>query len=142
MKKTFIAIVLSLVSVSLFAQEKYFKNVSETQEFSKKIVDLFEKDKIPELFSQLTTYWPMPLNEILALEDKTIKYINVIKSRYGEPIGSLKVKNKTISDIAIQETYLVRYEKTALRVIFIYYKNNNGWIINGFKWDDLLKEEF
>jgi hypothetical protein len=142
MKKTIIAITLSLLSVSLFAQDRYLNSVSETKELSKKVVELFEKNKISESFDELTPYWPMPQNELESIEEKTIKYLNLIEQRFGKSIGNLKVKNETISDIAIRETYLIRYENTAIRVIFTYYKNANGWIVNAFKWDDSFAEEF
>jgi hypothetical protein len=76
------------------------------------------------------------------LKLKTIKYLNLIEERFGAPIGSLKVKNETISDVATRETYLIRYENTAIRLIFTYYKNDKGWIVNAFKWDDSFGEEF
>lgn len=142
MKKTIIAISLSFISLGLFAQEKYMKDINETKELSKKVVSLFGDNKISESFDQLTLYWPMPQNELESIEVKTIKYLNLIEERFGKPIGTIKVKNETISDIATRETYLIRYEYTALRLIFTYYKNNNGWIVNAFKWDDSFTEEF
>lgn len=142
MKKTFITFTLSLMSLSLIAQEKYLKNETETQELSKKIVLLFSDNKISESFDQLSPYWPLPQNEIESIEEKTIKYLNIIEERFGKSIGTLKVKNEIISDIAIRETYFIRYENTAIRLIFTYYKNNNGWIVNAFKWDDSYTEEF
>jgi len=141
-KKILLTSILSLISLGLFAQNKYLKNVTETQELSKKIVSYFIENKISESFEQLTPYWPLPQNEIESLEEKTIKYLNIIEQRFGKSIGSLKVKNETISDVAIRETYLIRYENTAIRLIFTYYKNNNGWIVNAFKWDDSFSEEF
>ena len=142
MKNTFIAVTILLISTNLFAQEKYLKNINETQELSQKVVELFEKNKISESFDELNPYWPMPENELESLEEKTIKYLNIIEQRFGKSIGILKVKNETISEIAIRETYLIRYENTAIRLIFTYYKNNNGWIVNAFKWDDSFFEEF
>lgn len=142
MKKIIMAMTLSLVSVSLFAQSKYLKDIDETQELSEKVVGLFEKNKISESFDQLTPYWPLPENEVESIEEKTIKYLNIIEQRFGKSIGTVKTKNETISDIAIRETYLIRYENTAIRVIITYYKNNHGWIVNGFKWDDSFEEEF
>ncbi len=142
MKKTFITLTLSLLSLGLFAQGKYLKNENETQELSEKIVSLFNDNKISESFDQLSPYWPLPQNEIEALEEKTIKYLNLIEQRFGKSIGTLKVKNESITDIAIRETYLIRYENTAIRLIFTYYKNDNGWIVNAFAWDDSFTEEF
>ncbi len=142
MKTLLIASIISFSSLSLFAQDKYLTNISETQELSKEVVLLFSENKISESFEQLSPYWPLPENEISSLEEKTIKYINILGQRYGKSIGVLKIKNETISDIASRETYLIRFEYSAIRLILTFYKNDKGWIINAFKWDDSFTEEF
>lgn len=142
MKKQLISALLVLLSLNLSAQDKYLKDLSETQDLSNKVVSLFRENKVSNAFEELKVYWPLPENEINSLEEKTIKYLNLIDERYGKSIGILKVKNETISEIAVRETYLIRYEFTALRFIFTYYKNDSGWIINAFKWDDSFSEEF
>ena len=141
MKKIIITLVLLNLNAVLFAQQ-YLKDVTETQELSKKIVSLFNENKISESFEQLTAYWPLPLNEIESIEEKTIKYLNILEQRFGKSIGTLKVNNETISNIAIRETYLIRYNNSAIRLIITYYKNDKGWIVNAFKWDDSFTEEF
>ena len=142
MKKTIIAISLSFISFGLFAQKKYMKDINETKELSKNIVSLFNDNKISESFDQLTLYWSIPQNEIESIEEKSIKYLNIIGQRFGKSLGIIKIKNETISDIAIRETYLIRYDNHAIRLIFTYYKNNNGWVVNAFKWDDSFSKEF
>lgn len=142
MKKLFIASTLIFLCFRLSVQAQYLKNESETSELSKKCSVLFQENKIAECFVALSAHWPMPENEIQSLEEKTIKYLNILEQRFGKPIGNLKVKNETIADVGIRETYLVRYENTAIRLIFTYYKNDNGWIVNTFKWDDSFTDEF
>lgn len=133
---------LILSQLDLSAQEKYMKDISETQKLSKEVSSLFSANQISASFELLSAYWPLPENEVDGLEEKTIKYLNIIDERFGKSIGTVKVKNETIPDVAIRETYLVRYENTAIRLIFTYYKNNAGWIVNAFKWDDSFTEEF
>lgn len=127
---------------NLLAQDKYLNSVQETQELSRNIAMLFKENQVATAFGTLTPYWPMPQNEIDAIEEKTIKYLNMLEARFGEPIGADKIKNETISTIALRETYLVRYTKSAIRLKFTYYKNEEGWIVNAFKWDDAFDEEF
>lgn len=128
---------------NLLAQDKYLNSVQETQELSRNIAMLFKENQVATAFGTLTPYWPMPQNEIDAIEEKTIKYLNMLEARFGEPIGGAdKIKNETISTIALRETYLVRYTKSAIRLKFTYYKNEEGWIVNAFKWDDAFDEEF
>lgn len=142
MKIFLIASIISFTSLNIFTQDKYLSTISETQELSKEVVSLFTENKISESFEQLSPYWPLPENEINSLEEKTIKYINILEQRYGKSIDALKVKNETISDIASRETYLIRFEYSAIRLIFTFYRNDKGWIINAFKWDDSFSEEF
>jgi hypothetical protein len=136
MKRMMILGVLCFASINLFAQKKVLKDVAETQELSKKVCSLFKENKISAMFAELTPYWPMAQSELDAMEQKTLTQMNIIKERYGNSFESVKVKNETISDFAIRETYLVRYENTAIRLMITYYKNEKGWIINSFKWDD------
>ncbi len=136
MKKVLILAVLCLVHVSLFAQKKVLKDVAATQELSKKVASLFKENKIPEVFAELTPYWPMPQNELDAVEQKTLTQLEIVKERFGSSFGFIKIKNETISDFVIRETYLVKYEHAAIRLMITYYKNEKGWIVNGFKWDD------
>ena len=124
------------------AQDKYLNNIQETQELSKNIATLFKENQVSTAFGRLTPYWPMPQNELNAIEEKTIKYLNLLENRFGTAIGADKIKNETISNIALRETYLVRYSKSAIRLKFTYYKNDYGWIVNAFKWDDAFDEEF
>ena len=142
MIKTFITALFLLFALNSNAQTQTLKDKAQTQELSKKVTALFQEKKVSECFKQLSIYWPMPQNEIDGLQENTIKYLNIISERFGKAIGTLKIKDETISDIAIRETYFVRYERHAVRLIFTYYKNDNGWILNSFSWDDSFATEF
>ena len=142
MKNLFLLTLLTLLSSGLFGQEKILKDISETEDLSKLVVSHFLEGEVSQAFEELSKYWPMPANELVSIEEKTIKYLNLLSPRFGEKVDTLKVKNETISDIAIRETYLLRYEKSAIRLIITYYRNDRGWIVNSFKWDDSFAEEF
>jgi hypothetical protein len=141
-KRTVFTLILSILSLGVVAQKKLLTNVVETKELSKKVVDLFSQNKVSEAFAELTPYWPMPQNELDNLEEKTIQYLNILDGRFGGKIDGLKIREEKISDIAIRETFILRYSFSALRLIFTYYKNADGWIVNAFKWDDSFTEEF
>lgn len=142
MKKTILVSILSLFTFSLFAQNETLESEIETQKLSKKVADLFKDNKITESFEMLKQYWPLPENELDALEEKTIKYMNILENRFGKRLDVTKIKDENISDIALRETYIMRYNFSALRIVFTYYRSENGWFINSFKWDDSFTEEF
>lgn len=86
--------------------------------------------------------WPIPESEIDNVESKTIDYLSTLSNRYGDIEGYAKVKNEAISDFALRETYLLQYEYSAIRIVFTYYRNGNGWILNTFSWDEDFEATF
>jgi hypothetical protein len=68
--------------------------------------------------------------------------MELLQSRFGAVEGVLKIKEEKINDFAIRETYILRFENQAIRLVYIYYKNKKGWILNTFKWDDEFYQEF
>jgi hypothetical protein len=141
-KKLIGIILFALIIVEAKAQEKLLNNLTEARDISQKVTQLFKENKISAAVKVLKPYWPLPSNELENFEEKTTKYLNMIEERFGKSEGIVKVNEEGIKDFALRETYLVKYQNTAIRLIFTYYKNNNGWIINGFKWDDSFTEEF
>lgn len=134
---------LSSAFLHLNAQEKFFKSADEARAFSQKTANYFkDNSKVPEFFKEIKKYWPLPQNEIDGLEEKTVQYMNLLQARFGKTESVVKVNEEVIKDFAVKETYILKFENSAIRLIFTYYKNNNGWIINAFKWDDSFSEEF
>ncbi len=141
MKSIILITALSLLSFNLIAQKKGMKSIEETQKLSKEVSKLFFEGEISNSVKILKKYWPLPEAEIEDFETKTTKYMSLLDARFGKRLGYEKVTNKTVSDFVIRETYIIRYDKSAIRLMFTYYKNDNGWIINAFKWDDSFAKE-
>ena len=130
------------LSFTSYAQKKFFSSAKEVKEFSRSNTNLFKEGKYSDFFKELKAYWPLPENEMISLEDKTVQFMELLQSRFGSVEGVSKIKEEKISDFAIRETYVLRFENQAIRLIYIYYKNKKGWILNTFKWDDEFYEEF
>lgn len=135
-------IFLFFVTLGNFAQEKYFQSNEEIQDFSLSIAQLLGENKVSSALKEMKLYWPLPKTELDLFEEKTVKYFNIFDKSYGKPIGIKKIKSKNLADVAIKEIYFIRYNITAIRLIFVYYKNDNGWLINSFKWNSEFEEEF
>lgn len=141
MKKLVTLIYLTFV-FNCLGQTKTMKTSDDCKLLSKVIVDLFKKTKITNAFEELKVYWPLEGNELDAFETKSLKYSNILIDRFGEIQGYEKIKEEKISDFALQETYILKYNYSAIRLIFTYYKSKDGWVINAFKWDDSFTQEF
>lgn len=140
--KTTLLSVVMLLTLQGYAQNKYLKDTESVKLISKDITTLFKENKISEAFTKIKMYWPLPANEIDNLETKTIQSMNLVSQRYGHAEEIVKITEQNIKETALREIYLIKYEYNALRLIFTYYKNSKGWIVNGFKWDDSFTEEF
>jgi len=115
---------------------------SEISKHSEKVMKFLKDSEFQEAFTELEKYWPLPENEMVQLESQTIKQFNMVADRFGNIIGFDFIRDETIKDYAIRKIYVLRFEKHMIRVLFTYYKNNDGWILNGFKWDDQFDELF
>jgi hypothetical protein len=140
-KMVFLLVLLSTIT-SAIAQEQTLATAKEAKELSVRCSNLFKENKLGDFFKVLRPYWPLPENEIGILEEKTIQYMNILQGRFGRVEGVVKIKEETIGDFAIKETYILRFENSAIRLMYTYYKNKKGWVLNTFKWDDSFFEEF
>lgn len=124
------------------AQVEFIKDVEQAKSLSREVAKHFKENKITEAFAKIKAHWPLPENEIDNLEAKTIQSMNLISGRFGNSAEIVKISEQNIKETAFREIYFVKYENTAIRLIFTYYKNKNGWIVNAFKWDDNFTQEF
>ena len=141
MKYLYLLLVL-LSSITFYGQKQVLKNKSQALELSKKITILLKEEKIADAFIELEKYWPVSQDQLDGFRGKTIQDFSLVKQKYGVTIGIEKIKEEKIGDFAIRETYFIKYQNAPIRVIYSYYKNDKGWIIIGFSWDDAFIKEF
>jgi hypothetical protein len=122
--------------------QNYLNSKDELSKHSEKVMESLKDSEFQKAFAELQIYWPLPENELIQLESQTIKQFNMVADRFGNIIGVDFIRDESIKDYAIKKIYVLRFEKHMIRVLFTYYKNNDGWILNSFKWDDQFEELF
>ncbi len=142
LRKTLITLLVVFGLTEFYSQNTLLKDIEAAKLVSRNVTEDFRDNKIEEAFNTLSPYWPLPVNEINNLKTQTIQSVNLISERYGKAESIVKVSEQNIKDAGFRETYLVKFEYTAIRLIFTYYKNSKGWLVNGFKWDSEFDEEF
>jgi hypothetical protein len=135
-------LLLNILLFNYAVAKDQLKDHNDVIEHSKSVMHALEKSDILEAFILLQKYWPLPENEITQLETLTIKQFNLVADRFGEIIGTNFIREQQIMDFALKQTYVLRFENHMIRVFFTYYKSKEGWILNGFKWDDKFDELF
>ena len=116
------------------------QDTSETAKLSERVVKEFFKKKFGEGLDELKKYWPANKAEVEDMKDMTTKTMEKAMDVYGEFIAYQLLSVKNTGDFLREEIYVIRMEYHILRFNFIYYKNNKGWIVNNFTWDDKITE--
>jgi hypothetical protein len=137
-KKVLIFIlVLSFQNLAFSQSDKGLVTKNEVKEKCQQIVDDFSKDDIALAFEKLRSLWILQLDELSYLEQKSIEQLNLVEDRFGNHIGNIFIKEETVDGLLYRLTYVVKFEKHGIRLVFIFYNGKGGkWYLNNFKWDD------
>jgi hypothetical protein len=130
-------LVLSVQNLAFSQSDKGLVTKNEVKEKCQQIVDDFSKDDIALAFEKLRNLWILQLDELSYLEQKSIEQLNLVEDRFGNHIGNKFIKEETIDGLLYRLTYVVKFEKHGIRLVFIFYNGKGGkWYLNNFKWDD------
>jgi len=95
-----------------------------------------------DAFGLLRPYSAVPEEEFEQLLVQSDTLIEKVKPDYGELVGYTLVQEKHVKNVVLQYTYLLRFEKHALRWRFFFYRPDKEWVFNEFKVDNKLTELF
>jgi|GEM_PF-1506903 len=138
-----ISLLVALQNFTFAQIDKSLADIEIIKQKCKEIADDYADDKISSAFDKIREIWVLPTDELDYLEKKSIEQINLVADRFGTCIGNKFVKEQLIEDILYKVTYVIKFEKHALRLEFIFYNGKGGrWYLNNFKWDDSLKKLF
>lgn len=141
MKKYSFLLLLFMLSADVLAQTAYLKTVEETQELSKNVTQLISEKKfnaaaeLMKPFRKQKIYVPL-INESIKM------YFSLYENDNGAPTGFAKINNAIISGYFLKETYLLAYQTSAIRLVYTYYQNSEGWMLYDFTFDSSFESEF
>lgn len=136
MKRIAILIALTVSQIS-FAET--LKSVEDTKSMCSEAAEKFGEGKIKESFSVLKPYWPIPGQEVDNLIYQTETQLKKVKERFGGIIGSDFAKTETAGDSFAKHTYVIKFDKHAVRYICVFYKPREDWLVNMVTWDDSIQ---
>jgi hypothetical protein len=142
MKKPFLILCLAfnLFLVKHAQSVEYLKSTDAIKTHSEDVMKYFVQQDYTNMFKLLRKYWVLSEHEIDDFETKTIKQFGMAIVRFGNAIGYKFIKDKKISDVVLNKNYILQCEYYYIRASFIYYKNNEGWRLVSFSWDDKADE--
>ena len=127
---------ICLLAFPAIALSDDFASLAEARKITDKAVSLFKQEKIVAAYDTLKPYWPLPTVEIDNLANQTNIQWPSLKQRFGVSIAAEFVTESKVGDSLARFVYLQKFQNTAIRWIFTFYKPKDHWIINSVSFDD------
>ena len=129
-----------LLLVSFQANADSFANLTEARKVADKAVALFKEEKMVEGYNVVKPFWPLPPVEIDSLANQTATQWPMVKQRFGASLSTEFIVETKAGQSIAQLVYLHKFERHALRWVFVFYKPADRWLINSVSFDDKIDQ--
>lgn len=113
-------------------------NPAEARKLADRAVALFAEEKIVAGYELLKPYWPLAPVEIDSLANQTNTQWPVVKQRFGASLGYEFIRVRQAGQSLVELVYLHKFERHAIRWVFVFYRPADRWLINGVSFDDSI----
>ena len=128
---------MALLTISsLSAQTKSFKSAKDAHTFAEGMVKQIIAGQTKEAFESIKPYWPLDAFTIDGLAETTSEQVPMLTETFGKITGYEFVGSETLGNSGHLETFLIKYQQSALRFYIVFYNSGDGWIVNSLSWDD------
>jgi len=93
-------------------------------------------------FQQIRPYFPISEKRFIKLAEETKKQHGLAQLQFGKPLGQVFVSAQTIKDTVVKYRFLEKFEWDVMYWEFMFYKPQNGWLLNGLGFDDDIQSLF
>jgi hypothetical protein len=105
-------------------------------------MNLLVTDRIEQAFALLKPNFPLEASEIEGIQQDIKKKRVLMKDRFGASIGFVYLGQDALSDVFARFIYVEKFERHAIRWVFVIYKPHNQWIVNAVSFDDKLDQHY
>lgn len=140
MKKIILSI-LPVLFLCISVNAQPLEKIKDVKEKAEKVAELFAFNKYGPAVDEMAPFWSIDEERIKEFKEQTIDKMVTVQERYGSTIGYEFISDQKISDFVYKTVYFVKFKYIAMRLSFIFYKNNAGWTLNTFVWDMDFEEE-
>ena len=115
-------------------------SADDVRNFADGVMGSIAADNLGGTFKQIREYALVSEAEISAMEAQINVQFPRFIGLYGKPSGFEFIDMKTAGSSLLEIVYIAKYEKHAMPWRFYFYKTNNGWMLNTFRFDsDILR---
>jgi hypothetical protein len=124
------------------SQTQSLTSTAEIRKFTDSVMANVGVGKYDGAWKQIRPYAVVPASELDAFSKNFDQQLPTIKTRFGTPIGSDFIREDRAGDSLVRLTYIARYQRSATRWYFVFYRGEKGWVITDFKFDSNLIDLF
>ena len=133
---------LALLLLPAASPADSFASLDEARELADRAMSFVREEKFAEAYAVLKPYWPLPGVEIDNMANQTHTQWPMVKQRFGASLGTERIAERQAGESLVQIVYLHKFERHALRWVFLFYKPVDRWMINSVAYDDSIASLF
>lgn len=113
-----------------------------TNDICKKSLDDLAELESKEAFDRLAPYWPISEAELQRIITDTQGQLQALQKQFGDVIDVEWVRTQQRGQSLLRHSYLLKFERHAIRVECFFYKATDFWLVNAVRWDDQIERLF
>ncbi len=137
-----LASLVLLIAAPLVATCQTIDNVSDVKDLTDGVMHAMSIQEYSAGFNMLKSASLLSLDELESLNSSLRSQLPKIQSSYGKVVDVDFISQQQVGRSLLRLVYLLRYERYALRWVFIFYNNGREWKLAGLNYDDKLTELF
>ena len=137
-----IALALLLLCIPIAAVADGLSSIANARAVADATMEKFGLEEFERGYESLKPYWPLPIVEIDNLSNQTRTQWPLVQQRFGKSLGTEFIKEEKVGEAFVRFTYIQKFERHAVRWLFVFYKPKSEWLINGVTFDDQIGRLF
>jgi hypothetical protein len=135
MLRYLISLIFVLVASVSFAQTRTFGSPAEARKLADSIMSNVGRGKYDVAWKEMRPAAIVPPTEFDAFTAQFASQQSTLALRYGKPTGFEFIRDQQVGASLLKLQYIAKFERAAMRWIFLFYRTEKGWVLTDFKFD-------
>jgi hypothetical protein len=142
LRRYILAIIATLAAASCLAQARTLSTPAEARKFTDTVMGNVGTGKYENAWKQMKPLAIVPAAEFDAFAAQFASQLPNLAPRYGNPTGFEYIRDQQVGTALLRFQYIAKYERSAMRWIFVFYRTEAGWVLSDFKFDGNISALF
>ncbi len=139
--KSLVLLILGILSFGS-AYAETLKDAAAARQLTDRIMAKVGIGEIDAALVLMKPYIVIPDVELDAVRNQVSMQLPLMHQRFGKSIGYEFIGEDKEGASLLRIVHIQKFERTAMRWAFYFYRNDDGWVLNSFKFDDAIQAMF